>query len=368
MDALAKHETDEKYYIASQWRLMRRKFMGHKLAICGGVFLMLFYVAAVFCEFISPYNPARRHSDYLYCPPQRMRFVDEGRFHLRPFVYAVKGEMDHESFRMRYTLDRTEKHYVYLFIRGEEYRFWGFLSSSLHLFGTRQGTLFLFGTDKLGRDLLSLNVYASRISLSIGLVGVFLSFVLGCVLGGVSGYYGGVADTLIQRVIEFLMSIPTIPLWMGLAAALPPEWPPLKVYFGITVILSIVSWGTLARVVRGKLLEIREEDFVMAARISGLRDRTIITAHLLPSFSSYLIVSLTLAIPGMILGETSLSFLGLGLRAPVVSWGVLLMEAQSTQAVVLHPWLLFPAIFVVLTVLALNFLGDGLRDAADPYK
>jgi peptide/nickel transport system permease protein len=347
---------------------MWRKFKGHRLAILGGVLLLVFYAAAIFCEFIAPYNPAKRHSDYLYCPPQRIRFFDEGRFHLRPFVYAVKGEMDYESFRMRYTVDRSEKHYIYLCVRGERYRFWNLFTSDIHLFGTMQGTVFLFGTDKLGRDLFSLNVHASRVSLSIGLVGVLLSFVLGCMLGGVSGYYGGVVDTAIQRAIEFLVSIPTIPLWMGLAAALPPEWPPLKVYFGITIILSIVSWGSLARVVRGKLLEIREEDFVMAARISGLKDRTIITAHLLPSFASYLIVSLTLSIPGMILGETSLSFLGLGLRSPTVSWGVLLMDAQSTQTVVLHPWLLFPAIFVVLTVLAFNFLGDGLRDAADPYR
>ncbi|MBA7549744.1 Dipeptide transport system permease protein DppC [subsurface metagenome] len=228
--------------------------------------------------------------------------------------------------------------------------------------------MFLFGTDKLGRDLFSRNIYAARISLSIGLVGVVFSFVLGCILGGISGYYGGAADMIIQRIIEFLLCIPTIPLWMGLSAALPPEWSPIKVYFGITIILAIRGWCGLARVVRGKLLELREEDFAMAAKIAGATDGRVITRHLLPSFLSYLIVNLTLAIPWMILGETSLSFLGLGLRPPVVSWGVLLKQAQNFRTVALHPWLLIPGLFVIITVLTFNFLGDGLRDAADPYK
>jgi len=238
----------------------------------------------------------------------------------------------------------------------------------IHLFGVKKEEIFLFGTDNLGRDLFSRNIYAARISLSIGLVGVALSFLLGCILGGLSGYYGGTTDMIVQRGVEFLISIPTIPLWMGLSAALPAQWSPIKVYFGITIILSIVGWCGLARVVRGKLLELREEDFTMAAKIAGTSDRGIIVRHLLPSFLSYLIVSVTLAVPRMILGETALSFLGLGLRAPVVSWGVLLKNAQNFRSVALHPWLLIPGLFVIIVVLSFNFLGDGLRDAADPYK
>ncbi|GAG86866.1 unnamed protein product, partial [marine sediment metagenome] len=254
------------------------------------------------------------------------------------------------------------------FVHGDEYKFWNLFKEDIRLLGVKEGTMFLFGTDGLGRDLFSRNIYAARISLSIGLIGVAFSFILGSILGGISGYYGGITDTIIQRIVEFLISIPTIPLWMGLAAALPPEWPIIKVYFGITVILSIVGWCGLARVVRGKLISLREEDFIMAAKISGSGKGRTITRHLLPSFLSYLIVNLTLSIPRMILGETALSFLGLGLRSPAVSWGVLLSEAQNVQTVALHPWLLIPGFFVIIVVLAFNFLGDGLRDAADPYK
>ena len=254
-------------------------------------------------------------------------------------------------------------------MRGERYRLWGLIETDRHLFGVAApGVIYLLGTDDLGRDMLARVLHAGRISLSIGLLGVAFSFVLGLLFGGLSGYYGGAVDLVIQRVVEFLISIPQIPLWMALSAALPANWPPLRVYFGITLILSIVGWTGLARVVRGKLLELRESDFVMAARVAGALDGAIIRRHLLPSFMSYLIVSLTLAVPGMILGETALSFLGLGLRPPVVSWGVLLQKAQNLRTVALHPWLLIPAGFVVVTVLAFNFLGDGLRDAADPYK
>jgi peptide/nickel transport system permease protein len=232
----------------------------------------------------------------------------------------------------------------------------------------RPGTLFLLGTDELGRDLFSRVVYATRISMSVGLIGVAVSFTLGCVLGGISGYYGGNVDLVIQRIIEFLLSIPTIPLWMGLAAALPHSWSPIQVYFAITIILSFISWCYLARVVRGKLLELREEDFVMAAAIAGAGKGHIIFRHMLPSFASYLIVNLTLAIPYMILGETALSFLGLGIQAPAVSWGVLLRDAQNVETVALYPWLILPVLAVIIAVLCLNFLGDGLRDAADPYR
>ncbi len=357
----------ESFYVASQWQLMWRKFIKHKLAILGAIILAILYTTALFCEF-SPYDVGKRR-DYIYCPPQRIHFFDEEGFRFRPFVYGLKQITDPETWRRTYAEDKASKYPIYFFIQGDKYKLWNLFKTDIHLFGVKEpGVLFLFGTDKLGRDLFSRNMYAARISLSIGLVGVFLSFVLGCLLGGVSGYYGGAVDMSVQRVIEVLISIPAIPLWMGLAAALPPDWPAIMVYFGITIILSIISWCGLARVVRGKFLELKEEDFVMAAKLSGASELRVIARHLLPSFSSYLIVSITLAIPFMILGETALSFLGIGLRAPVVSWGVLLQQAQNVRSVTLHPWLLIPGLFVIITVLAFNFLGDGLRDAADPYK
>ena len=347
---------------------MWRKFIKHKLAILGGTILAIFYIVAIFCEFFSVEDIYNRHTKYIYCPPQIIHFFDEKEFHFRPFVYGIKGKLDPVTWCRIDVVDKSKKYPIYFFVHGDEYRLWGLFSTDIHLFGVKEGTIFLFGTDKLGRDLFSRNIYAARISLSIGLIGVALSFVLGSLLGGISGYYGGAIDTVIQRIIEYLISIPTIPLWMALSAALPADWSPIKVYFGITIILSIVGWCGLARVVRGKFLELREEDFTMAAKIAGASQGRIITRHLLPSFLSYLIVNLTLAIPNMILGETSLSFLGLGLRPPVVSWGVLLSEAQNFRTVALHPWLLIPGLFVIITVLAFNFLGDGLRDAADPYK
>jgi len=357
-----------RYYTASQWQLMWRKFLKHKLAIFGGVILAVFYFVAIFCEFFSTYDIYKRYKKYQYCPPQRIHFFDGKEFCLRPFVYGIKETVDPETWRKIYTEDKSKKHSIYFFVRGDKYKMWNLFETNVHLLGVKDGTIFLFGTDKLGRDLFSRILYAARISLSIGLVGVALSFVLGCILGGISGYFGGAADMIIQRVIEFLISIPTIPLWMALTAALPPHWSPIKVYFGITIILSLIGWTGLARVVRGKLISLREEDFCMAAKIAGATDTRIITRHLLPSFLSYLIVNLTLAVPNMILGETALSFLGIGLRPPVVSWGVLLQQAQNARTVTLHPWLLIPGLFVIITVLAFNFLGDGLRDAADPYK
>ncbi len=361
----------ERMYAASQWQLMWRAFRKHHMAVAGSILLLIIYVSTVlFCEFLSPYNIEEVRAEYAYTPPQWPRFIDaEGNYHLRPFVYGWSVEEDPETWQDIYVLNKEEIYPIYFGVNGDSYKLWGLFRANWHLFGVKDesGVIFLFGTDKLGRDLLSRVLYAGRTSLSIGLIGVALSFVLGNLLGGLSGFYGGAVDNIIQRIIEFFISIPTIPLWMGLAAALPPQWPPIQVYFGITIILSFLGWTGLARVVRGKLLELREEDFVMAAKLVGETDLGIIRKHLLPSFLSYLIVSLTLAVPGMILGETALSFLGLGLRPPVVSWGVLLSDAQNFQTVAIYPWLFFPGLFIVVVVLSFNFMGDGLRDAADPY-
>jgi len=364
-----KISAEEKFYMASQWQLMWRKFKKHKLAISGNIVLVILYLIAIFADFVAPYNTLER-TRYKYCPPQRIHFFDrEGQFHLRPFVYDMKKKIDPVTWRPKYKEDKTKKYLIYFFVHGRKYKLWNFFASDMHLFGVKKpGRIFLFGTDKLGRDLFSRIIYASRISLSIGLVGVSISFILGSILGGISGYYGGAADMIIQRVIEFFIALPRIPLWMALAAAVPDDWSMIKTYFAITIILSFMGWTGLARVVRGKLISLREEDFCMAAKVAGATDGRIITRHLLPSFLSYLIVNLTLAIPSMILGETALSFLGLGIRPPAVSWGALLKDAQNVRTVALYPWLLIPGLFVIITVLAFNFLGDGLRDAADPYK
>ncbi len=359
-------ELQEQYFLASQWQLMWRKLRRHRLALAGATVLALLYVVAIFAEFFAPHDLFQRHNDFINAPPVLVRVFDDGRVR-PPFVYPLVQTRNEVTLRREYAPDTTRRLPLVLFVRGDPYKLWGIFRTDVHFFGTQGGEAFLLGTDRLGRDMLSRVIHGARISLSIGLVGVFISFVLGCILGGISGYYGGTPDLIVQRAIEFIISIPTIPLWMALSAALPANWPALRVYFAITVILALQGWAGLARVVRGKLLELREEDFVMAARIAGQGAGDIIRRHLLPSFMSYLIVNITLAIPGMILGETALSFLGLGLRPPVVSWGVLLKDAQNFRTVSIHPWLLIPGIFVVVTVLMFNFLGDGLRDAADPY-
>lgn len=362
-------ENNNEIYVATQWQLIWWRFRRHKLAIVSGIVIIFFYIVAVFAEFIAPSVPTDYDVKYNYVPPQRVHFVSDHGFTLRPFVYGYKRVIDRETLRRTYVPDKTKIYPIYFFVRGKTYKFWGLWESNLHLFGLKdeKAPFFLLGTDRMGRDLLTRIIYGTRISVSIGLIGVFISFVLGIIIGGVSGYYGGVVDNVIQRGIEFIRSMPTIPLWMALSAALPPHWPPLRVYFGITIILSLIGWTNLARVVRSKFLSLREEDFVLAARLDGCRETRIILRHMVPSFMSHIIAAMTLAIPNMVLAETSLSFLGLGLRPPVVSWGVLLQDAQNVRTVAHSPWLLLPGVAVIVTVLAFNFLGDGLRDAADPY-
>lgn len=359
---------EERTYVASQWRLMWWKFLRHRMAVVSGVVVIFLYFVAIFGDFLAPHNPHERMG-HPFAPPQWPHFVTEEGFSLRPHVYGLKSKMDMKTFKRTYVPDKSKRYPVYFFVRGYEYKLFGIFKTDIHLFGTpKGGALYLTGTDQLGRDVFSRVIYGARVSLSIGLVGVVISFILGIIIGGVSGYFGGTIDLVIQRLIEIIRAFPSIPLWMALAAALPPDWSPLLVYFGITVILSLIGWTSLARVVRGRFLSLRNEDFVLAARLSGASEARIISKHLLPSFLSHIIASMTLSIPGMILAETSLSFLGIGLRPPVISWGVLLQDAQNIHAVALASWLMFPALFVVLAVLAFNFVGDGLRDAADPYS
>ncbi len=361
-------EKEEKIYVASQWKLMWWRFRRNKLAIAGLVVLIIFYIIAAFCEFFAPYDPYKYDVRYVLAPPQKIHFIDEHGFHLIPFVYAYKMEIDPNTLRRIYTEDKSRKYPIKFFVRGHEYKLLGLFKTDIHLFGVEgDGHIFLFGTDSLGRDVFSRVIYGTRISTTVGLVGIFLSFLFGIIIGGISGYYGGPFDIIIQRIIEILRSIPTLPLWMALSAAVPANWSPVKVYFAISIILSFIGWTGLAREVRSKFLSLREEDFVTAAKLAGASEGRIIFRHLLPSFLSHIIASLTLSIPGMIIGETSLSFLGLGIRPPAISWGVLIQDAQNFRTVALAPWLLLPVIFVILVVLSFNFVGDGLRDAADPY-
>jgi peptide/nickel transport system permease protein len=357
----------ERYYMASQWMLMWWKLKRHRLAVISGIVLLIMYGSALVSEIVSPYGLHARHPDFIFSPPQSVRLFHEGELR-RPFVYGWHYRLNMENLRREYTTNTGDVQPIRFFCQGEPYRFWGLFDSRFHLFCAADGgTVFLLGTDRLGRDVLSRIVYGARISLTIGLIGISLSFAMGLVIGGLAGYYGGLVDMVVQRVIEVLRSFPELPLWMALSAVLPVNWSPVLIYFGITVILALLDWTGLARAVRSKLLALREEDYCVAAQLMGARPRRIIGRHLLPGFMSHLIATATLSIPAMILGETALSFLGLGLRPPITSWGVLLNEAQNINVVALYPWLMLPVVPVIIVILAFNFFGDGLRDAADPY-
>lgn len=358
----------ERFYLASQWKMMWWRLRRHRLAVISGAILAIFYASILVTEFLAPYELQTRNTDFIFAPPQAIHLFHEGRF-VGPFVYGLDYKLDLRTLKRDYTPNPAKVQPLRFFCRGEAYRLWDSFEGNLHLVCPAEGgTFFLFGTDRLGRDMLSRVLYGTRISLTVGLVGIVISFVLGIAVGGAAGYFGGWVDAASQRVIEILRSLPELPLWLALSAALPLTWSPVAVYFGITIILALLDWPGLARAVRSKLLQLREEDYSTAAQLMGASPSRIIARHLLPNFMSHLIASATLSIPSMILAETALSFLGLGLRPPITSWGVLLVEAQNLEAVALYPWLLLPAVPVIVTVLAFNFFGDGLRDAADPYS
>jgi peptide/nickel transport system permease protein len=360
---------EERVSVASQWQLMWWRFRKHKIAVASAIVIGLFYFVIAFADFFAYADPYASDASRTLLPPQRVYFFNESGF--GPFVYPVRGERDFTTFQRVYVEDRSRKLYLRAFAKGQPYTLLGVIRTDIHLIGLEgaptEGNLFLLGADLQGRDVFSRLVYSTQTSLLIGLVGVTLSLFLGVLLGGISGYYGGFADTVIQRVIEILNSIPAIPLWMGLAAAVPRDWSVMQVYFAITIILSLIGWTTLGRVVRGRFLALRDEDFVKAAELAGASTPRIIFVHMVPLFLSHIIAATTLALPAMIISETGLSFLGLGLRPPAMSWGVMLQQAQNVQTVALSPWLMVPAIPVTIAILAFNFLGDGLRDAADPY-
>ena len=366
---LTQREREEAYYTATQWKLMWLKFKAHRPALISLYVIILFYVVAMFAGFFAVNDPVERRWRQLWLAPSMPHWTDaDGSFN--PHVYFTRSRLDKELLKRVYEEDTDQKHDLRFFVRGDKYKLLGLIEWDVHLIGTTSGeaNFFPLGTDGSGRCVFSRVIYGSQLSLSIGLLAVSLTFVLGIIIGGISGYFGGTLDNIIQRMIEVLMCFPSLPLWMALSAALPVEWSIIKVYFAISLILSIMGWTGLARTVRSKFLALREEEFVLAAELDGASRGRLMFRHMLPSFASHLIVSASLAIPGMILGETTLSFLNIGLRPPAISWGVLLQQAQNVEAMALRPWLLTPAVAVIIIVVAFNFMGDGLRDAADPYR
>lgn len=357
----------------SQWALIRRRFAHHKLALGSLYLLAVLYVIALGAEFFAPYPRQWRDLARSYCPPQLPQWSWQNGLHV-PSMIRLEDPL---TFKKSYIEDSSQVVELGFFVKGSTYRFWGLFTWDRHFFGVKNPadlrpdgtprTFFFLGADKYGQDILSRLIYGSRISLSVGLVSIAVTFLLGVTIGGISGYVGGSVDNFIQRAIEVINAFPQIPLWLAFGAVLPPDWSPLSTYFAITLVLSLLGWTGLARVVRGKILSLREEDYAVAARLLGASHSRVLFRHLLPGFTSHIIVVLTMSVPAMILGETSLSFLQLGLRAPIVSWGVMLQDCLSIQTVANYPWLLMPVVLIVLTVLCFNFLGDGLRDAADPY-
>jgi peptide/nickel transport system permease protein len=357
----------ERYYMAGQWKLMWWRFRRHRPAVVSAFFLILMYLSTFISEWIAPYDLNTRHVAYTFSPPQAVHLFHDGSLQW-PFVYGTKMERDAETLQRVYTDDHSKRQSLRYFCSGEGYEFWGVIPSHFHFVCPPEGgTFFLLGTDRLGRDMFSRIVYAARVSLTIGVIGIVLSFTLALILGGLAGYYGGWIDNVVQRLTEIIRSFPHLPLWLALSAALPVTWSPLLVYFGITLILALLDWPSLGRAVRSKLLSLREEDYAVAAALMGAKPKRIIGRHLLPGFMSHLIASATLSIPSMILAETALSFLGLGLRPPITSWGVLLNEATDINVVAVNWWLMLPVVPVILVILAYQFMGDGMRDAADPY-
>ena len=365
-----KHNDIERKLPQTQWKLIYKKFCKNRLAVLGVIVIASLYFLAFFSDFIAPYHPRTIDSGHINLPPQLPRFIDgQGKFHLRPFVYGVERKFNPETFEYSFMKVEEEKYPIHFFVKTEEYKFLNIIPMSRRLFGVESpGQIHLFGTDRNGRDLFSRTLSAARISLTVGLVGVVITLVLGSFIGILSGYLGGVFDYLIQRLIELFLSFPDIPLWLALSTMLPRDWSPLIIFFCITLILSIINWGGLARKLRGKVLGIKEQEYVLAAQTFGAGTFHIVRRHLLPNTASQIIVEATLALPRMIIGETALSFLGLGIRPPMTSWGVLLQEAQFVRVLLQTPWIIIPAFFVIVAVLGFNFIGDGLRDAADPYS
>ncbi len=359
-------KADEARYGLSQFQLMWRKFKRSRAAIIAGIVVILLYLMALSANFLAPYGGDQRNTDFIYVPPMPLQFD----FNTGIYVNPLLRKIDLDTLLTTYTPILDKKLPIKFFVHNQPYQLLGFIDSDVHLFGIedKDAAVYLLGSDRQGRDLLSRIILGSQMSLTIGLVGVFLSLIIGSIMGTASGYFGGTIDNLIQRLIEVIRSFPSIPLWMALSAALPQHWPPQQVYFSITIILSFIGWTWLARQLRGKVLALREEEYVNAALLCGASDTWVIFRHLIPAVLGHIIVITTLALPGMILAESTLSFLNLGLRPPMISWGVLLNEAQSLEVIRHFPWLLFPAVAIAVTVLAFNFFGDGLRDAADPYS